>query len=104
MDPHPAATPRDIQADRAAGTLTVTWADRRHVFRLVELRGYCDCAHCVNEWTGERLLDPATIPPDIVIERLELVGNYAMRPYWSDGHCSGLFTWQRLRSLAELTR
>jgi DUF971 family protein len=103
MDPPsaPAPAPRDIQVDRAAGTLAVAWADLRHVFRLAQLRGCCDCAHCVNEWTGERLLDLATIPPDIVIERLELVGNYAIRPYWSDGHSSGLFTWQRLRSLAE---
>jgi len=97
----PSHVPRDLRAYRAVRTLAVVWSDRTHVFPFVRLRGKCDCAECVNEWTGERLLDPATIPADVAIERLELVGNYAVRVFWSDGHSSGLFTWQRLRRLAE---
>jgi len=31
---------------------------------------------------------------------LELVGGYAVRINWSDGHNSGLFTWERLRELS----
>lgn len=30
------------------------------------------------------------------IERIEPVGNYAIRPVFSDGHASGLFTWRQL--------
>jgi DUF971 family protein len=98
MDP-PIPAPRDLQAVRAEGLLRVVWADRVDAFPFRFLRGECGCAQCVNEWTGERMLDPEAIPADISIERMELVGNYAVRVYWSDGHHSGLYTWQRLRQL-----
>lgn len=94
--------PTDIQANRAEGVLRVAWGGRRFDFPFVFLRGHCDCAHCVNEWTGERILDPATIPQDIVVEKLELVGSYALRIHWSDGHNAGLYTWERLKELASL--
>ena len=93
--------PTDICAVREKGALAVTWADRQVDFPFAFLRGQCECAHCVNEWTGERMLDPATIPADITIEKMEQVGGYAIRIHWSDGHNSGLYTWERLRKLSE---
>lgn len=45
------------------------------------------------------MIDPAAIPETILIERMELVGNYAVRIHWSDGHSSGLYTWERLRRM-----
>ena len=94
-------TPRDLKALRDEQVLRIVWADRddRLAFRF--LRGECQCAQCVNEWTGARILDPATVPEEISIERMELVGAYAVRIYWSDEHQSGLYTWERLRKLAE---
>jgi DUF971 family protein len=94
-------TPTDICAIREKGLLTITWTDRQAELPFVFLRGRCECAHCVNEWTGERMLDLATIPADITIEKLEQVGGYAIRISWSDGHNSGLYTWERLRKVAE---
>ena len=91
--------PRDLQAIRTDGVLRVVWADREAAFPFRFLRGECGCAQCMNEWTGERMLDPASIPADISIERMELVGNYAVRIYWTDGHYTGLYTWDRLREL-----
>ncbi|NDH36120.1 MAG: DUF971 domain-containing protein, partial [Betaproteobacteria bacterium] len=32
----------------------------------------------------------------IRVERLEPVGNYALRPVFSDGHDSGLYSWELL--------
>src|SRR4051812_22540608 len=92
-------TPCDLKALRDERVLRVVWADREDAVPFTFLRAECQCAQCVNEWTGERMLDPATIPADISIERMELVGNYAVRVYWSDGHQSGLYTWERLRAL-----
>src|SRR5262249_26030202 len=63
------------------------------------LRGECPCASCRNEWTGERILDPATIAADLKLEGMEGVGNYAVQFTWSDGHGSGLYTWDHLRQL-----
>jgi DUF971 family protein len=96
---HSSPVPRDLQVVNAEGRLRVVWTDREHDFPLVALRAECQCAQCENEWTGERILDPATIAADIAIEGLQLVGNYAVRVRWSDGHDTGLFTWQRLRDL-----
>lgn len=95
--------PRDLKALRDQRELQVLWPDRDDRLRFRFLRGECQCAQCVHEWTGTRILDPATIPDDISIERMELVGAYAVRIHWSDGHQSGLYTWERLRKLGEGT-
>ena len=39
------------------------------------------------------------ISPQIKIHSLRLVGNYALQIVFSDGHDSGLFTWQYLQQL-----
>ena len=93
--------PRDLQALRSESVLRVVWSDREDRLAFRFARGECQCAQCVNEWTGARILDPATIPLDITVERMELVGAYAVRIHWSDGHQSGLYTWERLRKLGE---
>jgi DUF971 family protein len=49
--------------------------------------------------TGRRLLDPETVPDDVVARKLQLVGNYAMRVEWSDGHGTGIYTWEFLREI-----
>ncbi len=37
--------------------------------------------------------------PDVTILGWDYVGNYAIRPSFSDGHKTGLFSWQYLREL-----
>ncbi|WP_242395137.1 DUF971 domain-containing protein [Anaeromyxobacter oryzisoli] len=66
------------------------------------LRDHCPCAGCVEEGTGRKLLDPATIPPDIRPLELQPVGSYAIRIQWSDGHGTGLYTWKTLRDVSGL--
>jgi ATP-binding protein involved in chromosome partitioning len=65
------------------------------------LRDACPCAECVNEMTGEKILDPATIRHDIQPSRTEYVGNYALRFHWNDGHDSGIYHFRLLRELSE---
>ena len=91
--------PTNISAHRNSGVLQIDWSDREDSLSFRFLRGQCQCAHCVNEWTGERILDPESVPADIRIEKMEPVGGYAIRIHWSDGHNSGLYTWERLREL-----
>lgn len=35
------------------------------------------------------------------LKNVEVVGNYAIKPSWGDGHDQGIYTWEHLRSLCE---
>jgi len=63
------------------------------------LRLACPCAGCVEEATGHPLLDPAGVPHDVRPLRLSLVGAYGLRIDWSDGHGTGIYTFDRLRAV-----
>jgi len=82
--------------------LTIVWRDglsSRYPFFV--LRDACPCAGCVDELTGKKVLDPASIPQNIHLQGAEYVGNYALRLRWSDGHSSGIYTFKMLRDMAE---
>jgi DUF971 family protein len=94
--------PKSIRAHQADQILEIGWPDGRLDrlgYRL--LRGACPCASCRDEWTGRVILDPATIAEDIKLAGMEHVGSYAVQFAWSDGHSSGIYTWQALRHLGE---
>jgi len=97
-----ADAPTNIRALQAEQILELTW-DQAHIDRLGYryLRGECPCASCVDEWTHERRIDISQIPDDIRLEGMEPVGSYAVRLSWTDGHSSGLYTWENLQKLAE---
>jgi len=78
--------------------LHVTWADgHRSVFANRWLRQSCPCAMCVDELSGRRILDPASVSPEVRAEEISLVGRYAIRIRWSDRHATGLYTFEKLR-------
>lgn len=80
--------------------LEVTWAPGDvATYPLRALRGECHCAACVDERTGRRILDRASIPEDLTIRDMSLVGRYAVQFTWSDGHDTGLYTWEHLRAI-----
>ncbi len=94
--------PVEIKAVRDEGLLQVMWADGASAtLPFWGLRCACTCAACIDEMTGRPLLNPATVPRDVHPVRMELVGNYAVRIDWSDGHNTGLYTWERLAELAK---
>ena len=64
-----------------------------------ELRANCRCARCVDEFSGEQLLDVERIPADIRADEVRVVGNYALAVTWSDGHSTGLYPYRTIRSL-----
>ena len=82
----------------AAGELRIAWPGGREVtIPAVRLRDLCPCAGCVEEGTGRKILDPATIPADIRPVQIAAVGNYAVQITWSDGHSTGIYSWRTLR-------
>ncbi len=93
--------PVNIKLKRAVGVLEVRWDDGppgRCAART--LRCECRCAACVDEHTGVRTLDTKTINNDITIQDMQLVGNYAVRFDFSDGHDTGIYSWDLLHRLS----
>lgn len=82
--------------------LGIVWSDgHQSLFNVRNIRLKCRCAHCVDEWTREPLLKGESIPQDIRPRRIESVGRYALKFEWSDGHDTGFYTFELLRSLCE---
>lgn len=93
-------TPIDIKASLSDRKLVVTWTpDHLSDFPFKYLRCHCGCAECVDERTGIRRLDPATVPDDVALQDMSLVGNYALKILWSDGHDVGLYSWDYMQRL-----
>jgi ATP-binding protein involved in chromosome partitioning len=79
----------------------IEWSDgARTRYSAAELRRLCPCAQCVNEMTGKRTHDPASVPADLTQAELRMVGNYALSMRFSDGHQTGIFTFPFLREHA----
>ena len=97
----PAVEPREIMQENEA-SLRITWGDGRVChYSAPALRRLCPCARCVNEWTGERMLRADTIPDDLLIENVEVVGRYALTFRWSDKHDTGIYSFRLLREVCE---
>lgn len=98
-----AYTPTAI-AQSGPRTLAIRWSDGgESELDVRALRLACACARCVDEWSGEGRLDPASVPEDVRPLRIEPVGRYAIQIHWSDGHDSGIYPYRRLRELGGLT-
>jgi len=81
-------------------TLSILWEDgHRDDFDVRDLRLACHCALCVEEMSGRKLLDPKTIRSDVSPRQVVSIGNYAIQFDWSDGHNSGIYSFNDLRAL-----
>lgn len=90
----PCAIDYDMQA------LVISWpgGDSR-VIPARDLRLACPCAACREEMTGANLLDPATVPLTVAPTRIWSVGNYAIGIAFSDGHSTGIYSFNALRQM-----
>jgi ATP-binding protein involved in chromosome partitioning len=86
--------------------ILVEWDEHGHqgFFPARLLRLACPCAACVEEMSGRPLLDPGTVAADIRPSALELVGAYGLRVQWSDGHSTGIYTFEQLRRMCPCAR
>lgn len=82
--------------------LKIIWSDNKEcIYNLRSLRYYCQCALCKHEITREKLIKLEDIPEDINMVKIEVVGNYALSFYWSDGHSTGIYSYEHLRKLCD---
>ena len=93
------ATPAEIRK-KGGECVTIRWADG-HVgaYEARYLRGRCPCAQCVSETSGERLVFEEHIDPGVAIAAARTVGNYALHFDWSDGHTTGIYSFDYLRRI-----
>ena len=98
----PRTTPVRIDADRAAGTVRLEWADgHATAYDTVPLRWLCPCAYCRGEAGMPGWLDsnPTLTPDQTRLVDVALVGSYAIQPTWGDGHATGFHTYLLLRDM-----
>ena len=94
--------PQKVAVDRAAGLLNIRWSDdHESSYRLAWLRMVCPCASCAEEKRSAEA-DPLRLvvgpPPSAGVTGAELVGNYAVRILWADGHAGGIYGFSGLRA------
>ena len=101
-----AIRPTNIDLDRDAGVLRITWPEGKVcTYPLSNLREACPCAECRG---GHEQMGRAYDPEHILVLKparaygvvsVELVGNYALQFDWDDGHNTGIYTWDYLYRL-----
>ena len=97
----PAVEPSEI-VQEGGSALRIVWGDGRECrYGAAELRRACPCAQCVNEWTGEQVLQPESVSEDLTIAGVEIVGRYALNFRYGDGHQTGIYSFRLLRELCE---
>ncbi len=103
--------PINITLDKAAKELVIEWSDKQICrYPLSHLREACPCVECRggHENMG-RQGDPTNLlvltpKRSYMIDQLELIGNYALQPFWDDGHHTGIYTWDYLRRLCPVEK
>ena len=90
--------PSALTLHKASRTLEISFDDLGSVNLSCEfLRVHSPSAEVRGHGQGQEVLQ--TGMRTIEITAIEPVGNYAIRPVFSDGHDSGLYTWDFLHSL-----
>jgi ATP-binding protein involved in chromosome partitioning len=80
--------------------LRIKWKDgAESLLNAFDLRASCHCATCVDEMTGKKIVKLESIPKDVWPVSISPVGRYGIHINWSDGHSTGIYTFERLRQL-----
>ena len=93
-----APPPEAITIHARSRVLELVWADgSRYRVPFELMRVYSPSAEVAGHGPGQEVLQ--TGKREVQITAMNPVGNYAVQPRFSDGHESGIFTWEYLRHL-----
>jgi DUF971 family protein len=88
-------TPTEIKLHQKSRQMEISFADgKRFELSYEFLRVYSPSAEVRGHGPGQEVLQ--TGKKDIEITAIEPVGSYAVQPRFSDGHESGLYSWDYL--------
>ena len=99
-------TPAHLDLKKDTG-LTIRWSDGRESFYPIEHLRRLSPSADMRELRRAMDANPLTVLPaagggsgaKLVATDAELVGNYAIKFTFSDGHASGIYTWDYLRQI-----
>lgn len=94
----------DVKKDRG---VTIAWSDGASSYYSVALLRRQSPSADMRDLREKIASNPLTVLPasaaraagPLTITRAELVGSYAIKFYFSDGHHTGIYTWEYLRQL-----
>ena len=92
--------PIEIRPLMLSKVMEIDWGDG-HTSRLTfeYLRVECPCAECKGHTPDQAQV--ITGKEDVNLVDIQPVGNYAVQLHFSDGHGTGIYTWDYLRRLDE---
>ncbi len=88
--------PTAITVHKASRTLELSYGDLSYQLPFEFLRVYSPSAEVRGHGPGQEVLQ--TGKRNIEIKGIEPVGHYAIRPLFSDGHDSGIYSWDLLHA------
>jgi len=91
-------TPSDIRLSKDKKQLTITFNKIDYTMSSEFLRVYSPSAEVQGHGPGQNVLQ--LNKENVEIEKLQPTGNYAIAIHYSDGHSSGIYSWNYLNHLA----
>ena len=89
--------PTEIKLHQKSRILELVFDDERYELSFEFLRVFSPSAEVRGHGEGQETLQVGK--RDVTILGIEPVGNYAIKPVFSDGHDSGLYSWDVLYTL-----
>jgi DUF971 family protein len=96
--------PEHIAVSKSKG-IKIDWRDGHHSeYQSQYLRDHCPCATCTGAHETNPVKPQPASPfelyrPKLKMLDVEPVGNYAVRIKWSDGHSTGIYSYQYFRNI-----
>jgi len=91
--------PGAINVRMQSKVVEIDFGDTRYSLPFELLRVYSPSAEVRGHGAGQEILQ--TGKRDVSLTALLPVGNYAVQPHFSDGHNTGIFSWDYLHWLGE---
>ena len=108
-----AIRPGKVRVDKTGGSgVSIEWRDgHQSHWSFRWLRDACPCATCHEARDGEGRAPGESKPKPVTLlplyeaplrpQDIEPVGKYALKFTWTDGHDSGIYSWDYLRNVCD---
>ncbi|WP_434777481.1 gamma-butyrobetaine hydroxylase-like domain-containing protein [Neisseria sp. Ec49-e6-T10] len=90
--------PEEIRLNKDKKALKLVYQDKEYILEAEFLRVLSPSAEVRGHGVGDETLQ--TGKKNVLINNIEMVGQYALKIIFDDGHDSGLYTWDYLYQLS----